>query len=146
MCLADGDATTAGGEGFEGVSVEVEAEEFAVFGVGAEDGADGVVGADLFEADAHGGDVAVVDLGAVSDLGDVTDGLTEDGEELWLKVFAGLSEELGGELEDASCVGDDLDGFDAGDLVEEPATGGVHELGVALEFEEFEDGGAFCGR
>jgi hypothetical protein len=33
------------------VAVDVEAEELAVLGVAAEDGADGVVGADLFEAD-----------------------------------------------------------------------------------------------
>ena len=59
---------------------------------------------------------------------------------------AGFAEELGGELEDAAGVGDDLDGLDAGDLVEEPAAGGVHELGVAFELEEFEDGDALgCG-
>ncbi len=58
---------------------------------------------------------------------------------------AGGAEELGGELEDASGVGDDLDGFDAGDVVEEPAAAGVHELGVALELEEFEDGDALGG-
>ena len=49
-----------------------------------------------------------------------------------------FAEELGGELEDAACVGDDLDGFDAGDLIEEPAAAGVHELGVAFQLEEFE--------
>ncbi len=48
-----------------------------------------------------------------------------------------------GELEDAAGVGDDLDGLDAGDLVEEPAAAGVHELGVTFELEEFEDGDAF---
>ena len=49
---AEGDASAAGGEDLVGVAVEVEAEELAVLGVGAEDGADGVVGADGFEADA----------------------------------------------------------------------------------------------
>ena len=57
----------------------------------------------------------------------------------------GVGEELGGELDDAAGVGDDLDGLDAGDVVEEPAAGGVHELGVALELEELEDGDAFGG-
>ena len=55
---------------------------------------------------------------------------------------AGFAEELGGELEDAAGVGDDLDGLDAGDLVEEPAAAGVHELGVAFELQQFEDGDA----
>ena len=59
---------------------------------------------------------------------------------------AGFAEELGGELEDAAGVGDDLHGLDAGDLVEEPAAGGVHELGVALELEQFEGGDAFVRR
>ncbi len=72
---AEGDAAAAGGEDFVAVAVDVEAEELAVLGVGAEDGADGVVGADLFEADLHAGDVAAVDLGAVADLGDVAFGL-----------------------------------------------------------------------
>ena len=48
---AEGDAAAAGGEDSVAVAVDVEAEELAVFGVVAEDGADGVVGADLFEAD-----------------------------------------------------------------------------------------------
>ena len=48
-------------------------------------------------------------------------------------------------MDDAACIGDDLHGLDAGDVVEEPAAGGVHELGVAFEFEEFEDGDAFGG-
>ena len=61
------------------------------------------------------------------------------------RAAPGSAEELGGELEDAAGVGDDLDGLDAGDLVEEPAAGGVHELGVALELEEFEGGDALVG-
>ena len=82
---ADGDAAAAGGEDLLGFAVDVEAEELAVFGVGAEDGADGVVGADLFEADLHAGDVAAVDFGAVADLGDVAFGFGEDVEEAGLR-------------------------------------------------------------
>ena len=127
--------------------MDVEAEEFAVLGVAAEDGADGVVGADLFEVDAACGDEAAVEFGAVADFGHVGFGAAEDGEELLLRAGdAGFAEELGGELEDAAGVGDDLDGFDAGDFVEEPAAGGVHELGVAFELEQFEDGDALVGR
>ncbi len=139
---AEGDFAAAGGEGLVGVAVDVEAEELAFLGVVAEDGGDGVVGADLFESDLHAGDVAGVDVGAVPEVGDVGFGLGEDAEELGFEGFAGGAEELGGELEDASGVGDDLDGFDAGKLVEEPAAGGVHELGVALELHELEDAGA----
>ena len=59
---------------------------------------------------------------------------------------AGLAEEFGGELQDAAGVGDDLHGLDAGDLVEEPAATGVHELGVAFELEQFEGGDALVRR
>ena len=54
-----------------------------------------------------------------------------------------LAEKLGGELQDAAGVGDDLHGLDAGDVVEEPAAAGVHEHGVALELHEHEGAGAF---
>ena len=140
---SDGDAAAAGVEDLLAFAVDVEAEELAVFGVGAEDGADGVVGADLFEADLHAVDVAAIDFGSVADLGDIAFAFGEDVEEVVFEVDAGLAEELGGELEDAAGVGDDLHGLDAGDLVEEPAAGGVHELGVAFELEEFEGGDAF---
>ena len=143
---AEGDAAAAGGEDLVGVAVEVEAEELAVLGVGAEDGADGVVGADGFEADAHAGDVAAIDFGAVADLGDVAlCALARMSRNCCFEGDAGCAEELGGELEDAAGVGDDLDGLDAGDLVEEPAAGGVHELGVAFELEELEGGDALGG-
>ena len=147
---AERDLAAAGGEDLEGVAVDVEAEDLAVLRVVAEDGGDGVVGADLLEADLHAGDVATVDLGSVADLRDVGFGLGEDGEEAgfeggcrwgprrmrWAAGGVGVAEELLRELEDAAGVGDDLDGFDAGDLVKEPAAGGVHELGVAFELHE----------
>ncbi len=82
---SDGDAAAAGVEGLLALAVDVEAEELAVFGVGAEDGADGVVGADLFEADLHAVDVAAVDFGAVADLGDVALAFGEDVEEVRLR-------------------------------------------------------------
>src|SRR5216684_4182987 len=140
---SDGYAAAAGAEGLLAFAMDVEAEELAVFGVGAEDGADGVVGADLFETDLHAVDVAVINLGAVDHLGDVAFGFGEDVEESGFESGAGFAEELARELDDAAGVGDDLHGLDAGDLVEEPAAGGVHELGVAFELEEFEAGDAF---
>jgi hypothetical protein len=39
-----------------------------------------------------------------------------------------------------------LDGLDAGDIIEEPAATGVHELGVAFEFEQFQQSDALFGR
>ncbi len=122
------------------VAVDVEAEELAVLRVAAEDGGDGVVRADLLEADAHAGDVTGVDVGAVVEVGDVGLGFGEDAEELRFERFAGMAEELWlGELQHAARVGDDLHGFDAGDFVEEPAAGGVHQLRVALELHQLED-------
>ncbi len=105
--------------------------------------ADGVVSADLLEADLHAVDVAAVDFGTVADLGEVAFGFGEDGEKFGFELGSGLAEELARELEDTASVGDDLHGLDAGDLVEEPAAGGVHELSVAFELEEFEGGCAF---
>ena len=134
MGAAERDFAAAGGEGLVGVAVEGEAEELAVLGVVAEDGADGVVGADLFEADADAGNVAAVDArrrcrsrGRWTGRGRGFRG------RLGFEGEAGLAEEFGGELEDAAGVGDDLHGLDAGDFVEEPAAGGVHQLGVAFE-------------
>ena len=51
----------------------------------------------------------------------------------------GLSEELLGELNDASGVLDHLNGFNPGEIVEEPAATGVHEHGVALQFHQLPD-------
>ena len=94
----------------------------------------------------HAGDVAAVDFGSGADLGDVAFCLVARmSRNCLFEGDAGCAEELGGELEDAAGVGDDLDGLDAGDLVEEPAAGGVHELGVALELDEFEGGDALGG-
>ena len=148
---ANGEAATAGGEDVVGVALDVEAEDLAGVGVAAEHGADGVVGTDAFEIEAAGGDEAAIDFGSVGEVGAVALGEGEDPEELGFEIGGlgaeadGVGEELVGELEDAAGVGDDLDGFDAGDVVEEPAAAGVHELGVALELEEFEDGDAFGG-
>ena len=87
---AEGDAAATGVEDLVAFAVDVEAEELAVLRVGAEDGADGVVGADLLEADAHAGDVAAIDFGAVADLGDVALGAGEDGEEVGFECGAGV--------------------------------------------------------
>ena len=72
--------------------MDVETEELAVFGVAAEDGADGVVGADLLEADLHAVDVTAIDLGAVADLGDVAFAFGEDVEEVFFEVDTWLAE------------------------------------------------------
>src|SRR5271154_4908164 len=82
---SDGDATATGVEDVVTFSVHIEAEELAVFRVRAEDGADGVVGADLLEADAHRGDGATIDLSAVADFGDVALRFREDGKEVGLE-------------------------------------------------------------
>ena len=124
-------------------AADVEAEELSVFGVVAEDGADGVVGAALLEADTEVFDVAAVDLGSVADLGEVALGLGEEFQKSGLEVGAFGAEEAAGELEHAAGVGDDLHGLNAGDLVEEPAARGVHELGMTLELHELPDNGAF---
>ncbi len=86
---AEGDASAAGAEDLVRVAVQVEAEELAVLRVVAEDGADGVMGADGFEIEPHAGDEAPVDLGSVAKLGDVTFSLGEDVEELLFERDSG---------------------------------------------------------
>src|ERR1700730_9423847 len=85
-----GYAAAAGVEGLLAFAMDVEAEELAVFGIVAEDGADGVVCADLLEADLHAVDVAAVDFCAVADFGDVAFALGEDVEEVLFEVDAWL--------------------------------------------------------
>jgi len=122
--------------------LDVEAEELVGLVVAAEHGADGVVGADVFEVEASAGDEAAIDFGSVADFWHVGFGLLKEFEELGFEVGTGFAEELGGELKDAAGVGDDLHGFYAGDVVKEPAAGGVHELGMAFELQELKCGDA----
>ncbi len=48
-------------------------------------------------------------------------------------------------MQHARGVGDDLHGFNAGDVVEEPAAAGVHQLRVALHLHQLEGEHAFVG-
>src|SRR6185312_4603372 len=107
------DPAAAGGEGVPCIAIDGVAEEVAVFGIGAEDGADGVVGAHLFEPDAKAEDVAAVKLGGIAELRDIGFGAGEDFEELVFERSAGGPEEFGGELDNAACVCDDLNGLNA---------------------------------
>ena len=147
MGAADGDLAAAGGEALVRVAVQVEAEELAVLRVAAEDGADGIVRAHLVEADAQSGDEAAVDVWRrrPSRGGWIWRGRESPGSASSSAAPAG-PKSLAGELQHAAGVGDDLDGLDAGDLIEEPAATGVHELGVAFELEQFEQGDALFGR
>ncbi len=101
------------------------------------------MGGYLFEADFHGANVAIENGGAVLLLGQVALRGREAGDEVLLEIGGAFPEEVRRELEDAPGVGDDLHGLNAGDVVEEPATAGVHEHGVALELHEHEGAGAF---
>ena len=141
--LADDEAHAAGHDRIPGEAAHGVAEEVGLVGIAGEDGTDGVMGGDLLEADLHAADVAVVDGGAVLLFGDVTFCCGELVDEFLFEGGGTLAEELGGELQDAAGVGDDLHGLDAGDVVEEPAAAGVHEHGVALELHEHEGAGAF---
>ena len=96
------------------------------------------MGADLLEADLHLRDEAAINLCTIAELRDVALCVGKDLEELLFERGAGFAEELGGELEDTAGVGDDLHGLDAGDLVEEPSAGGVHELRMAFELHQLE--------
>ena len=50
---------------------------------------------------------------------------------------------MAAKLQDACSVCDDLDGFNAANIVEEPATTGVHKLRVALHLHQLERAHAF---
>src|SRR5262249_33935170 len=73
-------------------------------------------------------------------LGQVAFGPVQQGEERFLQFVA---EQLLAELDGPAGVMKDLDALDTGNLVEEPAAAGVHEQGLALEFEELQDGDTF---
>ena len=81
----------------------------------------------------------LVDLRAVAGCGHVGLGLGQAGEEMRARAQSAWSpKSCCGELQHARGVGDDLHGLDAGDVVEEPAAAGVHELGVALHLHQLE--------
>ena len=63
-------------------------------------------------------------------------GLGETGEKGGLERIGLLTEEPLRQLQHARGIGDDLHGLNAGDVVEEPAATGVHELGVALHLHQ----------
>ncbi len=100
------------------------------------------MGAYLLQADLHAGHESFVDFGAVADLGKVAGRSGQHVEEPGLEDLARLAEEPSGKLKNASRVGDHLDRLDSGDLIEEPAAAGVHQLGVALQLHQLERGGA----
>lgn len=107
-------------------------------GVGAKDGADRVMGDGFLPIDHGGLDEFVVDDPAVGVVGNIAFSLFEAFEEAGFEVEI---EEFAGELNGAGGVLNDLNGFESGEFVKEPAATGVHEQGVALEFHQFEDGG-----
>src|SRR5262249_1391178 len=57
-----------------------------------------------------------------------------------LEVFV---EEVAAELKRAPCILDDLDRFDAGEFVKEPAAACEHEHRMQLQFEELEHNDLF---
>ncbi len=114
------------------------AEEVGLIGEGRKDGADGVVGGDLLKVQLHGVDALFVDLRAVAGGWIVGVGLGQAREKRGLEGSGLLAEDLLRKLQHARGVGDDLHGLDAGDVVEEPAATGVHELGVALHLHQLE--------
>ena len=128
--------SAAGGRDVVGDAADVEAEQVSLFGKGGKDRADGVVGCHLFQLQLHRGYAFLVDLRAVAGGGHVGAGLGEAGQKRGLERSGLLAEEPLRELQHARGIGDDLHGFDAGDVVKEPAATGVHELGVTLHLHE----------
>src|SRR5882757_8128157 len=136
MRATNGETTAAGGEDLMRDAADIEAEEAALFRIWTEHRGDGVMGTELFEADHHRLYQSVVDVGSVTRIGQVALCIGEHVEELLGERKCTMSEELTCEIEDAASVGDHLNGLDAGDIVEEPAARGVHELDVALELQK----------
>ena len=104
------------------------------------------MGANLFEVELHAEACMGIDLGTVALRGYVRFGLGEGFEKLHFEGVGFFFEKRLGQLDHACGVGDNLDGFNAGDVVKEPAATGVHELGMALHFHEGEGANAidFC--
>src|SRR5205085_6760736 len=79
----------------------------------------------------------LVNLPRIAVLRQVAPGRGDTAQELQFHAAAG---NFFGELDGARGVVQDLHGLDAGDVVEEPAAARVHEHGVALHLQQFEDG------
>src|SRR5690606_14857899 len=139
---ADADLRAPGGEAFEADLARVVAVDGAGGGELVEEGGDGVVGAEAGEVDDGGEDLVRVEAAGVAGVRGVADGLLEALEEGLLEVFA---DGVGDELDGAGGVEDDLDGLDAGEVVEEPAAARVHEHGVALGLQEPEGADLLVG-
>jgi hypothetical protein len=140
---ADEEPGFTGDEFLPVLALASEGIDAGCIGIVFEEGADGVMGADFFAIDDGGPDKLFIDSTAVAIFGDVAAGLGESIQERGFEIEV---KEIAGELEGAAGVLDDLDGFDAGDFVEEPAATGVHEHGVALEFEQTDGGDPFIRR
>ena len=92
------------------------------------------MGRNLLELEFHGGDTGFVNESAITGGGNVRFGFGESSEKGRFKKDRLRHEEVLCKLQDACCVGNDLHGLDARDIVKEPSAAGVHELGVALHF------------
>ena len=141
---AQGEPSATGAVHIVGVAPDAVAEEVGLLGEGGEDRADGVVSRNLLQSQLLCGDLLQVDFGAVAGCGHVGVGLGHAGQKGRLERRGLLAEDLSRQLQHARGVGDDLHRFDAGDIVEEPAATGVHELGVALHLHQFQ--GAYALR
>ncbi len=143
MHAAQRKPSAAGGMNVVGNAADVVAEEVRFIGKRGEDGADGVVGGNLLEVQLLGVDALLVDLRAVAGSGFVGVGLGQAREKRGLEWRGLLAEDLCRKLQHARSVSNYLHGFDAGDVVKEPAATGEHELSVALHLHQLERAHAF---
>ncbi len=118
----------------------VVAEDAAFLGIVLEQRTDGVVRRNAPQPDHFRLHQFLVNAAAIAKFGDVALGLLQQFQEFRLQS---PSEQLAEQLQGAAGILDDLDGLDAGQLVEEPAAAGVHQHGVALHFEQLQQAHAF---
>ena len=140
--LARRDLRGTGLENLQVLALDVVTVDMRARGKGLEERRDGVVRGDAGELDRRGANVPLVDLAGASLPGEVA---LRGGEPLEKRRFEVDAEAASGELQNASCIAEDLLRLDAADVVKEPAAARVHQHRVALELEELERADALGG-
>ncbi len=99
--------------------------------------------ADLFQIHHRGLHIALVNGSAIALFGKVAPGLRQQVEKGRGQI---LREQLPGQLQGAARVLNHLNRLDSGKLVKKPATAGVHQHQITLQFKQLEPGHDFCRR
>ena len=115
------------------IPVNLITVDLVMLGVRFEQRANGIVPSDLFQVNHRRFYEFFVYVAAIAVFGDITLRSLQALEELGFKV---VTEKFIRQLQGSTGILDNLDRFDPGEFIKEPATAGKHQHGMALKFEE----------